>query len=73
MGAVALTWRDLEVWENAWGLSLQPWQKQLLIALSGAYLSEWQTADEHDAPPPWVPKVDREKVAQRIRSVFRGE
>jgi hypothetical protein len=71
-GSSVLTWADLATWERAWGLRLMPWQKQLLRRLSGEYLSESSTADEHDAPPPWVSTPDREKVAQHIRNVFRG-
>jgi hypothetical protein len=72
MGSIPLTWLDLDKWQALTGIALHPWQLRLLRELSAEYLTESQTADEHDAPPPWNREADRERIAKHIRNVLRG-
>lgn len=75
MGAVPLTWADLEAWERGSGVALQPWQARLIRQLSAEYLAEAQVADAHDAPPPWAQEMETDRravVSKHIRNVLRG-
>jgi hypothetical protein len=75
MGAVPLTWADLEAWQRGTGVFFPPWQLRLIRKLSSEYLAESQAADAHDAPPPWNREITedrRGRVAKHIRDVMRG-
>lgn len=71
-GSVALTWADLEAWQRGTGVSLPPWTARLLRKLSSEYLQQSTLAIHHDAPPPWDRVIDRDQVAKKVRSIFRG-
>lgn len=56
---------DLEPYERRRGIELAPWQADLLVRMSQAYLSEMHAAQKHDAPPPWPEAV---KMWQYVRN-----
>lgn len=75
MGPIPLTWAELDAWQHCVGLRLQPWEARLIRVLSGDYLEEFQQAEAHDAPPPWIQESTaerRSKVARHIRNILRG-
>jgi hypothetical protein len=43
---------DLEAFERRRGISFAPWQADLLVEMSKAYMAEAATARQHDAKPP---------------------
>lgn len=75
MGASPLSWQEIQAWQRCAGVSLHPWQSRLIRKLSSEYLAESQTADAHDAPPPWARETQadqRAAIAKHIRNVIRG-
>lgn len=45
----------LQPWEARRGIELHPWQADLLLEMSRAYLAEMHRAREWNALPPWPP------------------
>lgn len=56
---------DLEPYERRRGIELAPWQAELLVEMSRAYLSESHAAQKIDAKPPWP---EAEKMWQYVRN-----
>lgn len=52
-----ISWQDLESWERRRGIELAPWQADLLVEMSKAYLGEMYAARECHALPPWPDAV----------------
>ena len=50
-----LGWGQIETWARVQGIALRPWQYDVLVELSRAYLAESYTARERNAPAPWEP------------------
>lgn len=46
---------NLQAWEARRGIELQPWQADLILEMSQAYLSEMHAAREPNAVAPWPP------------------
>lgn len=71
MGAIPLTFGELQAWQERTGLDLQPWEVLTLRRLSKDYASESVRAANPAAKPPWTPPVvDRAHVNQQLRSIF---
>jgi hypothetical protein len=51
----ALDYGQIETWARVRGVSLQPWQYDLLVDLSRAYLAESYEARDRNAKAPWEP------------------
>lgn len=47
----------LQAWERRRGIELAPWEADLLLDLSRAYLTEMHDAREWATLPPWPPAV----------------
>lgn len=45
----------LQAWERRRGIELAPWQADLVLDLSQAYLVESHNARDYNALPPWPP------------------
>lgn len=45
--------RDLESWERRRGIQLAPWQADLVVSMSRAYVGEMHAAKEPSAIAPW--------------------
>lgn len=63
---------DLEAWERRRGIQLEPWQADLIVDMSKAYLSEMFAAREHSAVPPWKPAVGMWRYVQE-RKVIQAQ
>lgn len=53
IGEAWVTERDLQAWEARRDICLLPWQADLIIECSKAWLSEMHAAREADAQCPW--------------------
>lgn len=58
---------DLEPYERRRGIEFHPWQAELLVRMSQAYLSETHAAQKYDAQPPWP---EAEKMWQYVRNTL---
>lgn len=77
MGAVPLTWQEIESWLNTTERDLSIWEKLTIREMSEVYVSEFITASAKDAAAPYVPPVepegiDRKAVSDKILGVLRG-
>lgn len=73
MGAVPISWRQIEAWQQLTGVPLEPWEARLLRRLSAIYLAEGRTAESESCPPPWRTQVtarEREVEDAQLRSVL---
>lgn len=52
-GEMWLTELDLEGWERRRGIELEPWQAELIVEMSQAYLGEMHAARSFSALCPW--------------------
>mgnify|MGYP006895663923 CR=1 FL=1 len=59
----------LEAWERRRGIELHPWQADVLLEASQAYLSEMHAARDYNALPPWPPAV---KMWKYVRDQLNG-
>jgi hypothetical protein len=73
MGAVPLSWREIDAWQRNTGTDLPPWEARLLRRLSSDYLAMSRKAEDENCPPPWnAPVTDRERDSEvaRLRMVL---
>ena len=67
MGAVALTYGELDAWCNRMGISLAPWESRFLRRLSSEYASESHKATTQGYQAPWlIPGEKPEPTAQQL-------
>lgn len=59
----------LEAWERRRGIELRPWQADLLMEMSQAYLAASHDARDYNALPPWPPAV---KMWKYVRDQLNG-
>jgi hypothetical protein len=45
----------LQAWETRRGIELDPWQADVILEMSRAYLAESYAAREYNSLPPWPP------------------
>jgi len=77
VGAIAITWSEIESWLNCTELNLSIWEKLMLKEMSEAYASVLSTATDKHTPAPYIHEVEdieaqRTKVANKLRSVFNS-
>lgn len=74
MGAIPLTFGELQAWQQQTGLDLQPWEVETLRRLSSDYVLETHRAASFAAMPPWVSdiEVQRKAVDDGLRALFRS-
>lgn len=48
---------DIGHWERRRGVELAPWEADILVEMSRAYMSQMHAASKMAAPPPWPPAV----------------
>lgn len=63
-GETYLCEADLEPWERRRGVQLQPWQAELVVDLSKAYMMQMHRSRESSAICPWPPGQRAWKMAQ---------
>lgn len=76
MGAFALTFQELQSWQEQIGLCLQPWEVRMLRQLSRDYLNESHEAEKRDRPAPWTPaeisEAQRTALSKHIQESMRA-
>lgn len=73
MGAVPLSWLQINAWCARTNIDLEPWVGRLIRRLSAAYLAESHKAESENCPPPWrthVTRREREIEEEDLRSVL---
>ena len=70
-GETALDGQELVAWERLLGIEWTPWQAELLVRLSRAYLGEMHRATKRDAKPPWEAFAAPWRWVQRHREERR--
>jgi hypothetical protein len=73
MGAVPLSWLEINAWCERTAVDLEPWEARLIRRLSAAYLAERRKADVETCPPPWRAEVtarEREIEEAKLRAVL---
>jgi hypothetical protein len=72
MGAVPLSWQELESWQKQQGFNLNPWELSIIRKASAAYVDQMQLSSKVDCPPPGkVVEQDPKKLAQHIKGILR--
>lgn len=72
MGAVPLTFAELESWQGQVGIELQPWEVRMLRRLSRDYAVEQSRATSADRQPPWKPEPMNDAARQRMPGQLRA-
>ena len=74
MGFSPLSWVELLAWQDATGVSLDPFEAQAVRDLSLAYVDQYERGKAATCPPPWIDPeyVDRQGVGKKILSQFRA-
>lgn len=73
LGAVPLSWGEIDAWCNRTHVDLEPWEARLIRKLSMAYLTEARLAEDEHRPPPWAGVVtarEREVETDRLRELL---
>lgn len=66
MGAVPLSWREINAWCARTGVDLTPWQGRTIRQLSAEYLAESRRAESDTCPPPWRAPISRHQVETEV-------
>lgn len=77
MGAVPLSWQEIDAWLNVTELRLTIWEKLTIREMSEAYVAEFVKASDKHAVAPYqgavdASRIDRKAVADKLRNVLRG-
>lgn len=64
MGAVPLSWGEINEWQCSSSVTLAPWEAKLIRKLSVEYIAEGRRAESENYPAPW-----KAEVTQREREV----
>lgn len=73
MGAMPLSWREIEAWKAATGIAIPAWEARLIRRLSTEYLAELHAAEAENRPAPWrgtVTKREREVEEAKLRALL---
>jgi len=62
MGAVPLSWLEINAWCHRTAVDLEPWEARLIRELSKVYLAEGRAAESETCPPPWRAPVTRREL-----------
>lgn len=54
MSAAAITWEEINEWQDATGIELSAWEARTLRRLSVAFVAATQAAEEPDCKPPYA-------------------
>lgn len=74
MGPSPLSWQEIDAWLSRTKRELPTWAVLLIREMSEVYVSEVNQATEPTRPAPYtdVQYVDRQKVSDGLKSLFRG-
>lgn len=73
MGAVPLSWREINEWQRAMEIPLAPWEARLIRKLSVEYLAASRRAEKELCRPPWqaeVTQAERDAELRALRMVL---
>jgi hypothetical protein len=75
MGAVSLSWSEIESWLRCTKYELSVWETTTLKEMSEVYVSELHKATAKDAAPPYIHVTEdivqqRKAVDTKLRNVF---
>lgn len=71
MGALPLSWQEIEAWLRVTESEPELWERMLVRELSEAYVSELNQATEKNRVSPWTPPVEEvETVRATVVSRF---
>lgn len=68
MGAVPLSWKEINAWCAGVCLDLAPWERRLLRRLSADYLKESRDAESETCPAPWR-GITEATIAAEVRAL----
>jgi hypothetical protein len=72
MGAVGLSFSEIESWQRQVGINLAPWEVRAIHAGSDAYANQLSISRDPTCPPPLqVIERDPEKLTKHIKSILR--
>lgn len=74
MGAIGLSWTELQAWAALTGATLTAWEAETLYEMSAAYAVMLDKAKSPTCPAPWVPSIEqqREKVSNQLARILDG-
>lgn len=67
MGAVPLSWREIDAWCRRCAIDLPPWEGRLMRRLSADYLAESRRAEKETCPPPWLAPANEAVIQAELR------
>jgi len=73
MGAVPVSWQEINAWQFVTGVQLEPWVARLMRRLSVAYVAMSRKAEHESCPPPWKAPVtawERDTETARLQMVL---
>jgi hypothetical protein len=72
MGAIGLTWHEINAWKQATGVPLNAWELEVIHKASDAYASQLSISRNFDCPmPERILQQDPVKLARHIKSILR--
>lgn len=71
MAASALSWREINEWQRATAVTLEPWIARLIRRLSVEYLDELRRAESETRPAPWRGKVTQGEIDAELAALVR--
>jgi hypothetical protein len=74
MGAVPISFQEIESWQHQVGVELAPWEVRMLRSLSREYVGELNAATKPDRPMPWEPGKQQtiQAAANNLRAAVRA-
>lgn len=77
MGAVPLSWQEIDAWLRTTETRLTVWEKLMIKEMSEVYVSDLNKSTSKFAVAPYAPaiepeEIDRAAVASKLLSVFRS-
>lgn len=73
MGAVPISWHEINEWQAGTGISLSSFETRLIHKLSVEYVAEGRRAEDEGCPAPWAAPVtddDRRVSEAKLRMVL---
>lgn len=62
MGLVSLDWSDIRAFRMENNLDLSVWEREVILSMSEAYVSEYYKASDPQHKPPYALEVETEEV-----------
>lgn len=77
MGALPLSWQEIDAWLRTTERDLSVWEKLMIRELSEVYVGELNQASAKDRESPYIyipepTQIDRDAVADKLLNALRG-